>query len=334
MAKWSKKQIVYVRKHYDGTNLLELSQKLNIPLKEISKLVERLKTSDKIVEKKYCPFKLDTIYKFTRTDYLIFIVIFLISLFNYVFTMTPGIAAGDCGELTCAAYFLGGAHSPGYPLFCILIKLFTWLFFFIGRIVYRSTFLVAFCGALTASIAYLFFIKFLGRYHNQDKKDNLFFAKIPAITAALYFLFSLELWAQAVIAEVYTINSLFLPIMFLVALVYEDRVSENTDLLNSPGIKEFAWNRVVKIVYLFFFLFGVSVGDHHIILGYAVPFVLFFLYVFIKDKTFLKLIIGVTIIYGFALISVVYYQLPESFHNLAKVIIIVIGLYLLSLLSN
>ncbi len=330
MAKLTRDQMEYIKKNYDGTNLNELSQRLNIPLKELNKIIHRFQTTTKTTGKKYCPVQLEKIYKFTPADILVFIGLFFTSLFVYTYTMTPGIAAGDCGELTCAVYFLGGAHSPGYPLYCVVGKLFMWLFFFIGRIVYRLTFLSAFCGAITISVSYLFFVKFLGRYHHENKYENLFFAKFPAIAGALFFLFSDELWSQAVIAEVYTVNSLFLPIMFLLALIYEDRITQNTNLLSVAGqnTKMFLWNRVMKIWYVFFLLFGVAVGDHHIILGYLIPFVIFFIYPYLKDKTFIRVVIAITIAYGFALISFVYYQLPVSFHNLTKIVILVVGIYI------
>lgn len=331
MARLSKKQVEYVKRNYNGNNILELSKRLNVPLKEVNKVVNKLKNTNKIVEKKYFSLQLEKIYRFTITDYLIFFAIFFISLFTYVYTMTPGIAAGDCGELTCAVYFLGGAHSPGYPLYCVVGKLFMGLFFFIGRIVFRLTFLSAFGGALTVSVSYLFFVKFLGRYHYDSKGNNLFFAKIPAIAACLFFLFSEELWAQAVIAEVYTVNSLFLPIMFLIALVFEERISQNTSLLISTHRynKSYVWNRVMKLLFLFYFLFGLAMGDHHIIAGYFIPFSFFFIYPYLKDKTFLKFAVATTIAYGFILISTVYYQLPESFHLIAKSIFFIMVLYIL-----
>lgn len=329
MAKLSKKQVEYVKKNYNGNNLTELSRRLNVPVNEVNQVVEKLKTHHKIVEKKYLPIKLDHIYRFTPTDYIIFIALFFLSLATYVYTMTPGIAAGDCGELTCAVYFLGGAHSPGYPLYCVVGKLFMGLFFFIGRIVYRLTFLSAFGGALTTAVSYLFFIKFLGRYHHDNKYGNLFFAKMPAITASLLFLFTEELWAQAVIAEVYTVNSLFLPIMFLVAIVFEERVSMNNNLVMQQRYynNNYIWNRVMKCMFLFYFLFGVCFGDHHIISGYFIPFALFFIYPYLKDKVFLRFIIALTIAYACLLISVVYYQLPDSWLVILRSIILVSGLY-------
>ena len=125
MAKLSKNQFEYLKRNYNGENLREISQKLNVPLKDLNKAVNKFGTStDKVPAKKYFSLQLDKIYKFTKADYFIFFALFFTALFTYVFTMTPGIAAGDCGELTCAVYFLGGAHSPGYPLYCIVGKLF------------------------------------------------------------------------------------------------------------------------------------------------------------------------------------------------------------------
>lgn len=330
MAKLSGNQIDYIKKNYNGSNVQELSRKLNCPSEDVERMVERLKESNKVKVKKLFPVELDFIYRFTRTDYFIFISLFLISLVNYVYTMTPGIAAGDCGELTCAVYFLGGAHSPGYPLYCIVGKLFMGLFFFIGRIVYRLTFFSAFGGAMTVSVSYLVFIKFLGRYHHQNRLDNLFFAKVPAVAAALFFLFADDLWSQAVIAEVYTLNSLFLPVMFLLALLYEERYSQNTHLLlDQKSGKQYFWNRSIKLMYMFYFLFGVAMGDHHIILGYFIPFTLYFIYTHFRDKTFFRLMILITIAYLLGLVMVVYYQLPETFDMMAIVTILVIILYLI-----
>ncbi|MDD5067719.1 MAG: DUF2723 domain-containing protein, partial [bacterium] len=327
MAKFTSSQFEYIKKNYNGKNEVELGRRLNCNPNEIKNIMDRQKDNNK----KLFPVELNTIYKFTRTDYLISILIFIAGLITYVYTMTPGIAAGDCGELTCAAYFLGGAHSPGYPLYCIMAKLFMGVFFFIGRMVFRATFLSAFCGAVTVAVSYLFFVKFLSRYHLNEKYDNLFFAKVPSIAAALFFLFSDDLWSQAVIAEVYTVNSLFLPIMFLLALVYEERYSQNTNLLHSTKGNDvsYIWSKPIKIMYLFYFLFGIAIGDHHIILGYFLPFTLFFLYTHLKDKTFFRVLIGLSVSYLLMLIMVVYYQLPETFDTLAMIIVAIIALYII-----
>ncbi|MBN1898465.1 MAG: DUF2723 domain-containing protein [Spirochaetes bacterium] len=323
MPSLTKKQKAYIKKNKDRSPE-EIAKAIGVSASDVLNFLNTTNVKTDQKKEKLFPVTVDHIYKLTKTDYLIFLVLFAIALALYVYTMTPGIAAGDCGELTCAVYFLGGAHSPGYPLYCIVGKLFMWLFFPIGRIVFRLTFFSAFGGALTVGLAFLVFTKFLGRYHYKEKGDNLFFAKVPAIAAALFFLFSEELWAQATIAEVYTLNSLFLPMFFLVALHYEDRITQTPHLIKPDKTPLYHYNPASKLIYLFYFLFGVSAGDHHIILGYTVPFTLFFLYPHFSDKRFLRFLIALTLAYALTLIIVVYYNLPASFQNISKFIIFLV----------
>lgn len=325
MSNLTRRQKDFIKNNIKNKSPMEIAKILGVDVKSVVQYIQESKTEkpqEIVKSKKIFKVTVDNIYKFTITDYIIFFIIFFIALSLYVWTMTPGIAAGDCGELTCAVYFLGGAHSPGYPLYCIVGKLFMWFFYPLGRIVYRLTFMSAFMGALTVALSYLFFVKFLGRHHNEDKFSNLIFAKIPAIVSSLYFLVSNDLWAQSIIAEVYTLNSVFLPMMFLIALAYEDRITLNPSLIDFNKTLNAYPNRVLNILYLFYFIFGVSLGDHHIILGYFLPFTFFFLYPFFEDKDFFKIVIATTIAYIFALVIVVYYELPESFDNFAKMLIL------------
>ncbi len=323
----------FILNNYQTKSVKEIAQNLNLSVKKVKEYYDRLGIYTQ--ETKKFQMGSSSVYKLGKPDYIIFIILFFISLGLYVYTMTPGIAAGDCGELTCAVYFLGGAHSPGYPLYCIVGKLFMGLFFFIGRIVYRLTFFSAFGGALTVSLSYLFFVKLLGHHHNNSKTENLFFVKIPAIAASLYFLFSNDLWSQAVIAEVYTLNSLFLPMLFLIGIVFEERVTQNMGLLSSEKADSpFYWNRVSKMIYLFFFIFGVAMGDHHIILGYFIPFALFFIYSYMTDKDFKLSMILITVIYGILLILIVYYQLPQSTKNILLLIAGILAAVVLSVFAK
>ncbi|MCL5269577.1 MAG: DUF2723 domain-containing protein, partial [bacterium] len=45
---------------------------------------------------------------------------FGIALGLYVRTMAPTVTLEDSGEFIAAAYCLGVAHPPGYPLWCLL----------------------------------------------------------------------------------------------------------------------------------------------------------------------------------------------------------------------
>ena len=69
----------------------------------------------------------------------------------YLFSLHPTVSAGDSGELITAAYTLGIAHPPGYPLWTILGKIFTIIIPF-GNIAYRVNLMSAFIGACTCAI--------------------------------------------------------------------------------------------------------------------------------------------------------------------------------------
>ena len=67
--------------------------------------------------------------------------------------VAPSLFAGDGGELISSSYLLGNAHSPGYPLYLLGAKLFTFLP--LGNIALRVNLLSTFLAGICASIFYL-----------------------------------------------------------------------------------------------------------------------------------------------------------------------------------
>lgn len=59
---------------------------------------------------------------------------------------------GDSGELIISAYQLSIAHPPGYPLFTILGKIFTFLPF--GSVAWRVNLMSALCGVGSSVFLY------------------------------------------------------------------------------------------------------------------------------------------------------------------------------------
>ena len=63
--------------------------------------------------------------KLNENRHNLYFGIFLIFLFGiYLKTICPVVYLGDSGELTAAAYSLGIPHNSGYPLYCIIGKIF------------------------------------------------------------------------------------------------------------------------------------------------------------------------------------------------------------------
>lgn len=123
----------------------------------------------------------------------------------YITTLGPTVTGEDSGELITAAYTLGIAHPPGYPIWCLLGKLFTFIPY--GTIAWRVAFMSAFFGAAAVGVACLITIHITESY-------------IGGIAAGLLMGFSKEYWEQSVISEVYSLNAFFLLLCVLILLIW------------------------------------------------------------------------------------------------------------------
>jgi hypothetical protein len=150
-----------------------------------------------------------------------------------VYSLSPGVYAGDSGLFIAASYFLGSTHSPAYPLFVSLGKLFTFVPF--GNIAFKVNLLAAFCGALTALITYetVFYI-------TKNYVISLF--TFPVLLASRYFILESS---QA--KGVYALSSFLVMVIFYLGL----RAIQEKDFF--------------KKILLSFFVLGLGMGNHHTI---------------------------------------------------------------------
>ena len=146
-----------------------------------------------------------------RGDLLGAATVWCASFLLYVRTLAPTVTGEDSGELIAAAYTLGIPHPPGYPLWCLLAKLFT--FIPVGDIAYRCNLMSAFFGALCCSLVF-----FISSYVTGQR--------LPAATAALVFAASREFWSQCVIAEVYSLTLFFALAVLYLVILWRDRRDE------------------------------------------------------------------------------------------------------------
>lgn len=95
------------------------------------------------------------------------------------------------------------AHQTGYPLYTLLGKLFSLAV--PANVAWAVNLLSAVAGALTVGLVYL-----VGRQLTRRR--------LPALLGAVALAASPVFWSQAVIAEVYTLNSAFVAAMLWLAL--------------------------------------------------------------------------------------------------------------------
>ena len=212
-------------------------------------------------------------YNVSKIDFIFGAVAFFLTLVLYTLTLTPSLSAGDNGELTTAAYFLGVGHAPGYPFYTLMSKIFTYLP--INNIAWRTNFFSAFCAALSIFAFYLILVKVLGQ--NRITKGFSPLVQIPAFLSSLMFTISDNMWAQATMAEVYSLNILQIATMILLLIYWFESV----------------WNHAndeapyygTRYLMVFGFLYGVALANHHITLPFAfAPLLAIFLVLVVVHK--------------------------------------------------
>jgi hypothetical protein len=137
------------------------------------------------------------------------VVSFVLPLVLYGRTTAPTVFGLDSAELTTGAVTLGLVHAPGYPLYLLLGHFFTMLPLG-GDAGYRLNIMSALFGALTNLFLYLSLVR-------------LTRSRFPALVSALMFGFSPYFWNEAVVAEVYTLNTCLIAAALLLLLLGRDK---------------------------------------------------------------------------------------------------------------
>lgn len=138
------------------------------------------------------------------SDHIIAAASGLLSLCVYSATLAPSVLMADAGEFQFAAPLAAIAHPTGYPLYLILGWLWSQIYPF-GTPAYKMNLLSAVFAAAAAAVMYLVFLRFI-RMAGFLRHPGLH--RGIALLAALLLAFSPTFWSQAVIAEVYALNTL------------------------------------------------------------------------------------------------------------------------------
>jgi len=165
----------------------------------------------------------------------------------YMVTLAPSVTFFDSGEFLTAAYSLGSAHSPGYPLFLMYEKLFTWLPF--GNIAFRINMATAFSSSLACLSVYLLTTRLLkGERIIEDGRFAEFAVKCAGLAAALAFGVTPRLWLQSNHDKPYPLLAFITAIIFLLLLKWREHYKNGDE---RPAY-----------VYVCTFLAGMSMAVH------------------------------------------------------------------------
>lgn len=187
---------------------------------------------------------------------------FLLPLGLYIWCLAPTITFYDSGEFITAVHFLGSAHSPGYPLFLLYAKPFTWLPF--GNIAFRVNLATAVSAALACLATYhLVLVLLKDAFFVEDAEFSRIARHLAAFSAALTFAVSPRLWLQSNHDKPYPLLAFITAIMLLMLLQWRERAA--------MGDEQPAW------WYATAFLAGLATGAHQSIVLIVPGYLLFVL---------------------------------------------------------
>jgi hypothetical protein len=167
-----------------------------------------------------------------------------VALLAYVVTLYPDVAGGDSGELVAAVATGGLIHPPGYPLYALIGRLFVQLPH--GTLAWRMNFLSAVCDSTAAGV-----LCFAVSRRTRCWPGGL--------AAAALFAFCPGVWRYAICAEVFALNNLFVALLVLLAVLYDERRERRYALCGA-------------------LVLGLGLSNHHTVLFTAVPLALWMLW--------------------------------------------------------
>lgn len=178
------------------------------------------------------------------------ILSFMLPFAVYMVTLAPSVTFFDSGEFLTATASLGSAHSPGYPLFLMYAKPFTWMP--LGNIAFRINVATAVSSSLACLMVYILTTSLLRKIKLlEDERFNLVAVKFAGLAAAISFGVTPRLWLQSNHDKPYPLLAFISAIIFYLLLQWQEQYREGSE---RPSY-----------IYVCTFLAGLSMAVHQTI---------------------------------------------------------------------
>jgi hypothetical protein len=243
-------------------------------------------------------------------------IVFIVSMLLYSWTLAPTVTLVDSGELIVAAHCLGVAHPPGFPLYIVLAHVASLVP--VGNIARRVHFASALFAGLAAAVVTLVIAELLiaqsyvetKRKTKREMKGDYakkfsapasssFLALAPALTGGLLIAFSRTLWSYATVAEVYTLNTILIAIIFWLMARWRRKILEDKRAIGQH-----------QLIYVAAGVFGLALGVHHVTIGLMLPALALLVWATQGPKFFASRRLFYAAGAAFAMLVIVYSYLP------------------------
>jgi hypothetical protein len=153
---------------------------------------------------------------------------FILPFALYMVTLAPSVTFFDSGEFLTATACLGSAHSPGYPLFLMYAKPFTWIP--LGNIAFRINVATAVSSSLACLVVYVLTTSILKKEALlEDERFNRIAVKCAGLAAAISFGFTPRLWLQSNHDKPYPLLAFISAIIFYLLLKWQEQYREGSE---------------------------------------------------------------------------------------------------------
>jgi len=158
--------------------------------------------------------------------------------FSYLLTLPPTFLWRDSPEFANVAFSLSIAHPAGFPTYSLLVKVLTFLP--IGNIAFKTNLASAVFSLLTVVLLNAALKLLINRVYPSAPSEDI---QTSSILASILFALGPIGWHNAISAEVYTLNNLFIAGLIYLVLLWLEGFDPR-------------W------LFLSAFLYGLSAGNH------------------------------------------------------------------------
>ncbi len=183
----------------------------------------------------------------------IFCLLFL-AWFIYLATISPTVFYRDTPEFTSTAFSLGISHPAGFPIYNLMAKAVT--FFPMGAIPFKINLFSSLMACLTLGALYLVSVTFLRVLTGPEHSESHSWA---ALLPVGFMAFCMPFWGNTMLAEVYTLHTLFTVLVILGLLKWKELED-------------------VRYLYAAALIYGLSAGNHGTVAFYLPAILILFFF--------------------------------------------------------
>jgi len=202
----------------------------------------------------------------------VFLFFFGLTLF-YIYWQSISIYGGDAGDLVSAAFVFGVPHPPGYPTYTFLAWLVSRVP--IGTVAWRIAFLSSIPSVISSYLIYKILKKIIK-------------VKFFSLLASCIFAFVYPIYLYSQVPEVFLLYLLFVLLLIYTLLLYREKFQTH-------------------FLYIFSFIFGLSLTHHHLIVFLLPSFLFLIVYKNKKKKQLTKV--------GFLFKTILFFLIPLSLYS-------------------